>query len=69
MHGSDEAYKILVRKPERRRPLRRTSCRWKYNIKIDYREIGWQFVDWIRLSQDGDQFRALVDMVTNLQVP
>jgi hypothetical protein len=42
---------------------------WVDNIKMDFREIGWDSVDWIKLSQDRDQWRALVNMVMNLQVP
>jgi hypothetical protein len=45
---------ILVRKPERKRPLARPGSRWKDNIKMDRREIGWGGRDWIDLAQDGD---------------
>jgi hypothetical protein len=44
------AYKLLVGKSERMRPLRRPTRRWEDNIKIDLREIGWEGVDWIRGS-------------------
>jgi hypothetical protein len=50
-----KAYKILVGKPEGKRPLGRTSNRWKDNIRIDLQEIGWEDLDWIQLAQDGDQ--------------
>jgi hypothetical protein len=40
-----------------------------YNIKVDFREIGWGGMEWINLAQDRDQWRALVNMVMNLQVP
>jgi hypothetical protein len=63
------AYRILERKPEGKRPLVRQRCRWVDNIKIDFREIGWDGVDWIDLAQDGDQWRALVNTVMNLRVP
>jgi hypothetical protein len=63
------AYRILVGKPEGKRPLGRRRRRWVDNIKIDLREIGWDGMDWINLVQDRDQWRALVNMVMNLQVP
>jgi hypothetical protein len=43
--------------------------RWKYNIRMGIREVGWIFVDWINLSQDMGQKRALVNTVMNLRVP
>jgi hypothetical protein len=61
-------YRILVGKPERKRPLRRPKRRWKSNIKMHLREIGWGAMDWIDLAQNRDQWRALVNMVTNLRV-
>jgi hypothetical protein len=51
------------------RPLGRPRHRWVGNIKIDLREIGWDGIYWINLSQDRDQRRALVKMVMNLWVP
>jgi hypothetical protein len=63
------AYKILVRKPEEKRPLGRCKPRWEDNIKIDFREIGWEGVDWIHVPQYRDQWQALVNMVMNLWVP
>jgi hypothetical protein len=62
-------YRILVGKPEGKRPLGRPRHRWLNNIKMDLREIGWGGMDWIDLAQDRDQWRALVNTVTNLQVP
>jgi hypothetical protein len=59
-------YKILVGKPEGRRPLGRRRRRWKDNIRMDTREIGWEGVDWIHLAQDRDQWRSVVNMVMNL---
>jgi hypothetical protein len=44
------AYTILVEKPEGKRPLGRTRRRWEDNIRIDLREIGWQYVDWMHLA-------------------
>ena len=55
-------------KPEGRRPLERPRRRWKDNIKMDLREVGWG-VDWIDLAQDRDRWRALVYTVMNLRVP
>jgi hypothetical protein len=60
---------ILVGKPEGKRPVRRTRRRWEDNIKMDLREIGWGDIGWIDLAQDRDQWKALVDTVTNLWVP
>jgi hypothetical protein len=61
-----KAYRILVGKPEGKRPLGRPRRRWVDNIKMDVREIGWDVVDWIDMAQDRDQWRALVNMVLNL---
>jgi hypothetical protein len=63
------AYRILVGKPEEKRPLGRPRRRWVNNIKIDLRKIGWDGMDWIDLVQDKDQWRALVNKVMNLRVP
>jgi hypothetical protein len=63
------AYRLLVGKPEGRRPLRRPRCRWVDNIKMDLLEIGWGGVDWIGLAQDRDNWRAVVNVVMNLRVP
>jgi hypothetical protein len=63
------AYKILVGKPEGKRPLGRPRRRWEGNIKIDLREMGWGGMDWIDLAQDRRQWGALVMTVMNLQVP
>jgi hypothetical protein len=63
------AYRILVRKPEGKRPLGRPRRRWVVNIKMDLGEIEWDGRDWIELAQDRDQWRALVNKVMNLRVP
>jgi hypothetical protein len=63
------AYRILVGKPERKRPLGRPRRRWENNIRMDLREIGWGGMDWIHLSQDMDQWRALVNTEMNLRAP
>jgi hypothetical protein len=59
----------VVGKPKGTRPLGRPRRRWEDNIKMDLREIRWGGVDWIDLSQDRDQWRALVNTVMNLRVP
>jgi hypothetical protein len=61
-------YKILVGKPERKRPLGRRRRRWEDNIRMDPREIGLEGVDWILLAQDRDQWRAVVNTVVRLRV-
>jgi hypothetical protein len=61
--------KILVGKPEGKRPLGRPRRRWKDNSKMDIRELGWSGMGWIDLAQDRDQWRALVNTVMNLRVP
>jgi hypothetical protein len=63
------AYRILPWKTEGKRPLGRPKRRWVDNTKIDLREIGWDGMDWIDLTQDRDQWRALVNMVMNLRIP
>jgi hypothetical protein len=63
------AYRILVGKPEGKRPLGRPRSRWVDNIKMDLREIEWDGMDWIDPVQDRDQWRALVNTVLNLRVP
>jgi hypothetical protein len=63
------AYRILVGNPEGKRPLGRPRRRWVNNIKMDFREMGWDGRDWIDLAQDRDQWRALVNAVMNLRLP
>jgi hypothetical protein len=63
------AYRILVGRPEGRRPLGRPRHRWEDNIKMDLQEVGWAGMDWIDMAQDRDRWRALVNAVMNLQVP
>jgi hypothetical protein len=62
-------YRILVAKPEGKRPLGIPRHRWEDNIKMDLRETGWGVMDWIDLTQDRDQSRALVNTIMNLRVP
>jgi hypothetical protein len=62
-------YRLLVRKPEGKRQLRRPRLRWVDNIKTDLVKKRWSNVDWIYLAQDMDKWRALVNAVTNLRGP
>jgi hypothetical protein len=62
-------YRLLVGKPEGKRPLGRRRRRWVDNIKIELLEIGWGDVDWIGPAQDRGTWRALVNAVMNLRVP
>jgi transcription termination factor 2 len=61
-------YRVLVGKPEGKRPLGRPRRRWKDEIRMDLRKIGWGSVDWILLAQDRDRWRAVVNTVMNLRV-
>jgi hypothetical protein len=62
-------YRLLVGKPEGKRPLGRQRRRWMDNIKMDLLEMGVNVVDWIYLVQDRYRWRALVNSVMNLRVP
>jgi hypothetical protein len=63
------AYRILVGKPEGKRPLGRPRRRWVDNIKMVLREKGWDDMYWIDLAHERDQWRALVNTVTKIRVP
>jgi hypothetical protein len=69
MEEKRNAYRLLVGKPEGKRPLGRTRRRWVDNIRMDLGEVGWGGVDWIGLAQDRNRWRALVYSVLNLRVP
>jgi hypothetical protein len=69
MGEKKNAYRILVGKPEGKRPLGRPRRRWEDNIRMDLRKIGWSDLGWIDLAQDRDQWRTLVNTVMNLRVP
>jgi len=62
-------YRVLVGKPEGKRPLGRPRRRWLDNIRTDLQEVGCGYVDWIGLVQDRDRWRTLVGAVMNLRVP
>ena len=62
-------YRILVGKPEGKRPLGRPRRSWEDNIKMDLQEVGGGCEDWMELPQDRDRWRALVSTVMNFRVP
>jgi hypothetical protein len=68
MGGDRKVYKVLVGKSEGKRPLGRPRRRWEDVIRMDLRETGLGDVDWIRLAQDRDRWRAVVNAVMNLRV-
>ena len=61
--------RVLVGKPEGKRPLGRHRRRWVDNITTDLQEVGCRYMDWIGLAQDRDRWRTLVSAVMNLRVP
>jgi hypothetical protein len=62
-------YRVLVGKPEGKRPLGRPRHRWEDNIRMDLQEVGCGGIDWIQLAQDRDRWRAIVNAVMNLRGP
>ena len=62
-------HRVLVGKPEGKRPLRRPRRRWEDNIKMDLQEVGGGRGDWMELAQDRDEWRSLVGTVRNFRVP
>jgi hypothetical protein len=67
--GRGGVYRVLVGRPEYKRPLGRHSGRWVDNIKLDFRELGIDGANWIQLAQDRVQWRAFVNTVIKFRVP
>jgi hypothetical protein len=68
--GDDrDVHRVLVGKPEGKRPLGRPRRRWEDNIKIDFQEVGGGGGDWMELAQDRNRWRALMGTVRNFRVP
>jgi len=63
------AYRVLVGKPEGKRPMGRPRCRWVDNIRMDLQDVGCGYMDWIGLARGRDRWRTLVSAVMNLGVP
>ena len=69
-YGEDRGvHRVLVGKPEGKRPLGRPRRRWEDNIKMDLQEVGWGRGDWMELAQDRGRWRALVGTVSDFRVP
>jgi hypothetical protein len=61
-------YRVLMGKPEVKRPLERPNLSWEDNIKMDFQEVGCGSVDWIELAQDMDRWRAIVNTTMDLRI-
>jgi hypothetical protein len=64
-----DVYRVLVRKPEGKRPLGRPRCRWEDNVRMDLQEVVCGCEDWIGLAQNRERWQVLVSAVRNLRVP
>jgi hypothetical protein len=69
MEENRNVYRVLVGKPEGKRPLGRSRRRWEDNIRVDFQEVGCGGMDWIRLAQVRGRWREIVNAVMNLRVP
>jgi hypothetical protein len=65
-HVSEEECRVTVEEPEENTLVGIFSCRWRYNLKMDLKEIRWGGMDWVHLAQDMDQWQILVNRVTNI---
>ena len=65
----ERVYRVLLRKPEEKRPLGRPRLRWVDTIRMDLQEVGCGYKDWIGLAQDRDRWRTLVSAAMDLRVP
>ena len=68
-YGGRDVQRVLIGKPEGKRPLGRPRRRWEDNIKLDLQEVRGSCGDWMELAQDRDRWRALVSTVRNLRFP
>jgi hypothetical protein len=66
--GEERVYRVLVGKPEGKRPLGRPRNRWEDKIRMDLQEMGCENMDWIGLAQDRDRWRAILNVVMNIRV-
>jgi hypothetical protein len=64
-----DVYRVLVGKPDGKRPVGRPRRRWEGNVKMDLQGVGFGVMDWMDLAQDRDRWRALANAVMNLSVP
>jgi hypothetical protein len=69
MEDRKGVFRVLVGKPEGKRPLRRPRRKWDDNIEIDLQEVGCESMDWMKVAQERDRWWALVNAVMNLRVP
>jgi hypothetical protein len=69
MEEGSGVHRVLVGKPEGKRPLERPRRRWEDNIKIDLQEVGGGYGEWMEVAQDRYRWRALVSAVMNFRVP
>jgi len=69
MGESRGVYRVLVGKPEEKRPFERPWCRWEDNIKMDLQDLACGGMDWFELALDRDRWRALVNAVMNPRIP
>ena len=69
MRGRRSEYRVLVGKPEGKKPLGRPRRRWEDNVKMDLQEVGCEGVDWIELVKNRDRCRTFVNAVMTIRVP